>query len=100
MWKAYLYFKDGQLDIAEKLIRQAMSVDPTDGEQKAGQRVHSYELLADILEAKGDLENASFFRDVVKSVRIAEEGDELSRAGLVNRSIEYYHEAMGIFADA
>lgn len=100
MWKGYLLYKSGEYDEAEKAIRQAMSIDPTDGEQKAGQRVHSYSLLADVLEAKGDKENATFFRDVVNSVRIAEEGDLLSEAGLVSRSIDHYQNAMGVFADA
>lgn len=100
MWKAYLLYKDEQYDLAEKAIRQAMNVDPTDGEQEAGQRVHSYSLLADILEAKGDKESAAFFRDVVKSVRIAEQGDLFSKAGLVTRSIDFYQEAMAVFADA
>jgi len=100
IWKAYLLYKAGKIDDAEKVIRQAMNVDPTDGEQKAGQRVHSYNLLADILDAKGDKENATFFRKVVKSVRIAEKGDLISEAGLVTRSIDYYQEAMGVFADA
>jgi len=100
IWKAKLLYKEGSFDEAEKVIRQAMRVDPTDGEQKAGQRVYSYSLLADILEAKGDLEDATFFREVVDSVRIAERGDEFSKAGLITRSIDYYQDAMGVFADA
>lgn len=100
IWKAYLLNKAGDWDNAEKMVRQAMSIDPTDGEQEAGQRVYSYTLLADILSNKGMNKDAEFFNNVVASVRIAEEGDLLSKAGLTKRSIGHYEKAMGIFADA
>lgn len=100
IWKAVILQKAGMLDEAEATVRQAMKVDPTDGETKAGDRVRSYSVLADILAAKGKAEEAAFFNNVVKSVRIAEQGDELTHAGLVLRSLPVYEQAQSLFADA
>ena len=100
IWKAVILQKAGKLDDAESVIRQALKVDPTDGETKAGDRVRSYGVLADILAAKGKAEDATFFRNVVQSVRTAEEGDALTQAGLITRSLPVYEKAQGLFADA
>ncbi len=100
IWKAYILLQDNKLDEAETVVRQAMKVDPTDGEQKAGQRIYSYTLLAEILEKKGKTKDSKFFHDVVKSVQIAEQGDKFTKIGLVKRSIGYYQKAMALFADA
>jgi tetratricopeptide (TPR) repeat protein len=100
IWKAVILKNAGRLDEAETVVRQALKVDPTDGETKAGDRVRSYGVLADILAAKGKTEDATFFRNVVQSVRIAEQGDELTQAGLTLRSLAAYEKAQGLFADA
>lgn len=100
IWKAVVLKEAGRLDEAEAVIRQALKVDPTDGEQESGQRVKGYAVLGDILEAKGKAEDAKFFRNVVKAVRVAEEGDELSETGLISRSLKKYEEAEGLFVDA
>lgn len=100
IWKAALLLQDGQLDEAEAAVRQALKVDPTDGEQPEGDRVRAYAVLAEILTAKGQPEEAEFFAKVVRSVRIAEEGDALNEAGLTARSLQRYAEAETYFADA
>lgn len=100
IWKAETYRRAGDLDTAETVIRQALKVDPTDGEQPAGSRVYAYKVLADILKAKGNDQDGNFFYSVVKSVRLAEHGDELLDAGLVSMSLEAYEEAAVFFADA
>jgi len=100
IWKAYLLMKDGNLNEAEKVAREALRVDPTDGETKAGDRVRGYAILADILEAKGQKDDAAFFRKVVESVRIAEQGDALTAAGLITQSLEQYEKAQSLFANA
>jgi len=100
IWKAVILQKAGRLDEAETVIRQALKVDPTDGETKAGDRVRAYGVLADIMAAKGKADDAAFMRNVVKSVRIAEKGDDLTQAGLVLGSLPVYEEAQGLFADA
>ena len=81
-------------------MREAIKVDPTDGEEKAGDRVRAYAVLGDILEAKGKMEDAAFFHHVVQSVRIAEEGDQFMQAGLLKRSLPLYEKAQGLFANA
>jgi tetratricopeptide (TPR) repeat protein len=100
IWKASLLLKAGNLDEAEAVARQALKIDPTDGEQPDGDRVRGYAVLGDILAARGKTEDADFFRKVVKSVRIAEEGDAMNAVGLTARSLKLYAEAQTYFADA
>ena len=100
IWKAEALRRLGRLDAAEEVIRLALKVDPTDGESGQGDRVRAYAVLGDILEAKGKPDDAQFFRDVVKAVRIAEEGDDLADLGFRKRSLEKYAEAETHFADA
>ena len=100
IWKASALLKQGRLEEAEQSVRQAIKVDPTDGETRAGDRVRSYAVLADVLEARGKTNDAAFFRRVVESVRMAEKGDALKEAGLVQRSLPLYEKASELFADA
>jgi len=100
IWKAVLQQRAGELDAAETTIRTALKVDPTDGEQKAGDRVRAYAVLADILAAHGKSADAAFFSNVVQAVRIAEHGDKLTRAGLIRRSLAEYEKASMLFSDA
>ena len=100
IWKAVLLLKAGRLDEAETVARQALKVDPTDGEEPDGDRVRGYAVLADVLDAKGKKDDAEFFRKVVKSVRIAEEGDRMKESHLSARSLKLYAEAETYFADA
>jgi len=100
IWKAVLQLKSGQLEAAEKTIRDAIRVDPTDGETRPGDRVRAYAVLADVLEARGKQADAALYRNVVTSVRLAEKGDALTSAGLLRRSLAEYDKAAGLFADA
>jgi tetratricopeptide (TPR) repeat protein len=100
IWKAVLLKKEGKLDEAESVVRQALKIDPTDGEQPPGDRVRGYAVLAEILRAKGKLDDAAFFERVIQSVRLAEKGDKLTEAGLLRRSLKLYEQAAEQFADA
>ncbi|NQT94244.1 MAG: tetratricopeptide repeat protein [Lentisphaerae bacterium] len=100
IWKAVIQLRMKKYEQAEQTIRQALKVDPTDGETEAGKRVRAYEILADILDARGKKDDAEFFRDVVRSVRTAEEGDQFTQAGLIKRSLELYLRAEQDFVDA
>lgn len=100
IWKAVLLKKAGALEQAEATIRQALKIDPTDGEQKADDRGRAYAVLAEILKDRGKMDDAAFFDRVVASIRIAEKGDKLSEAGLLRRSLPLYEEASTNFADA
>jgi tetratricopeptide (TPR) repeat protein len=100
IWKAYLLKQQGKLDEAEAVARRAIKIDPTDGEEKAGDRGRAYVVLSDILKARGKQDDASFFERVITSVRIAEEGDAFTKAGLLRKSLTYYERAADSFADA
>jgi tetratricopeptide (TPR) repeat protein len=100
IWQAVILKADGKLDLAEKSVRQALKIDPTDGEQKAGDRGRAYMVLADTLAAKGKQDDAAFFKRVVEAVKIAETGDRMTKAGLLKRSLALYEQASGLFADA
>jgi tetratricopeptide (TPR) repeat protein len=100
IWKAHLLLKANRLEEAEATVRKALQVDPTDGEQKKGDRVRGYAVLAEILKAEGKAEDAAFFERVVKSVRIAEKGDTFTELGLLSRSRDLYGQAASEFADA
>jgi tetratricopeptide (TPR) repeat protein len=100
IWKADLLRQQGKLEEAEVTIRQALKVDPTDGEQEAGDRVRAYAVLAEILKDRGKEKDAAFFGQVVASVRTAEVGDEFTEAGLIQRSLSLYEEAAESFVDA
>ncbi|MEI6515333.1 MAG: hypothetical protein WCO77_05090, partial [bacterium] len=100
IWKAVLQLKAGHADEAEKTIRMAISVDPTDGETRPGDRVRSYAVLADVLEVQGKTADATLFRNVVASVRLAEKGDAMTEAGLLRRSVSVYEQASKLFAAA
>ncbi|NOY00732.1 MAG: tetratricopeptide repeat protein [Verrucomicrobia bacterium] len=100
IWKGSLLLKSGKLAEAETVIRKAISIDPSDGEQGKGDRMRVYGVLADILEAKGDKEGSKLFRGVLKAIRIAEDADDVYGAGLTSRGIKQYNEALTHFADA
>jgi tetratricopeptide (TPR) repeat protein len=100
IWKAEVLRRAGQLDAAEAAARAALQIDPTDGEQHAGDRVRAYSVLAAILEAGGKKSDAAFFSNVVASVRMAEEGDRFTEMGLLERSIPLYEQAEVLFGAA
>jgi tetratricopeptide (TPR) repeat protein len=100
IWKAHLLKQQGKLEEAEAAARKAIKIDPTDGEQKAGDRGRAYVVLAEILKARGRQDDAAFFERVVAAIRIAEEGDRYTNAGLLRKSLSYYEKAADSFADA
>jgi len=100
MWKASVLLKLRRLDEAEKAAREAIAIDPSDGEQRFGRRMRVYGILADILDARGDGKQAEVFRGAVRAIRIAERADELYAAGLLQRGIKMYKEALTHFSDA
>ena len=102
-WKAEALRRAGRLGEAEESARLALQIDPTDGESPAGERIRSYSILASILEEKGGEEaekEAATLRSVVAAVRLAEQGDELSEAGLVSLALDAYDRAAALFEDA
>jgi tetratricopeptide (TPR) repeat protein len=100
IWKATLQFRAGRLEEAEATARAAIAIDPSDGEQKHGRRMRVYAVLADIREARGDLAQADVLRGAIRAIRASEEADALYEAGLLDRAIGRYGEALTHFADA
>ena len=100
IWKAHLLREENQLEAAEQTIRQAISIDPSDGEEGRGDRMRAYAELADIRAARGDQKDADFYREVVKAIRMSEDADQYYQAGLLKRAIQLYEQGLAHFADA
>lgn len=99
IWLATWQLNKGDLDAAEKTVRRAIEIDPSDGEKGKGDRMRVYAVLADILEKKG---NADFkvFRGAVSAIRMAEDADDLAAAGLLGEAIQKYEKSLELFSDA
>lgn len=100
IWKAVALVRAGKAGEAEAAARQAISIDPSDGEQGAGHRMRAYAILADALEQRGGLESAQSYRGAIDAIRIAERADTLRIGGLHRRAITLYQEALTKFSDA
>jgi tetratricopeptide (TPR) repeat protein len=100
IWKAILQFDAGDLAGAEKTVRAAIAIDPSDGEQGKGDRMRAYAVLGDILEKKGDGEQAKIMRGAVSAIRLSEDADDWWTAGLLTRAVEMYEKSLLHFADA
>jgi tetratricopeptide (TPR) repeat protein len=100
IWKAILYTRGGRWLEAESLIRQAITIDPSDGEEGPNDRMRAYSVLAEVLEAKGAKAQAAIFRGAVEAIRISERTDELHSLGLYERAFAGYRQALAQFADA
>ena len=100
IWKAKLLLDSGKLEEAEKTARQAIAIDPTDGEEGPGRRLRAYAMLAEIREARGDHKEAAMLHEVLISVRNSDKADLTYEAGLVTRAMKMYEEALTHFADA
>ena len=100
IWMAIVLHRQGRSLEAESLIRQAIVIDPSDGEEGPSDRMRAYAVLAEILEAKGEKAPAAGFRNAVRAIRISERSDELHKLGLYERAFAGYREALGHFSDA
>lgn len=100
IWKAEWLRRKGDLEAAEKICRQAISIDPSDGEQGPGDRMRAYAVLAEIRAARGDTKEAEFFHGAVSAIRLAEQADRFAEAGLIKRAVQMYEESLTKFADA
>lgn len=100
IWKASVLEELGRLDEAEATIKQAIAIDPSDGEQGRGDRMRAYQVLRRIADAKGDAEQSKFLAHVDDAIRLAEDADRVYDAGMYKRGIEMYKRSLGFFADA
>jgi len=100
IWQARFHLDRGQLVKAEELIRRSIAIDPSDGEQGRNDRMRAYAILAEILRAKKDDKTATVYEGAIKAIRMAEQADRFSAAGLLSRGIKMYAESLTLFADA
>jgi tetratricopeptide (TPR) repeat protein len=57
-------------------------------------------VLSEILDKKGDAEQAKIMRGAVEAIRISEDADDWWNAGMLSRAVAMYEEALLHFADA
>jgi tetratricopeptide (TPR) repeat protein len=103
IWKAKVLLQGGRFEEAETAARQAIAIDPSDGEQGKGSRMIVYAVLADALEKQGGekrLADAAIYRQAVQAIRLAERADDYRAAGLHAKAIELYEESLRLFSDA
>lgn len=100
IWKAVLLQRANKLEEAEKIIRQAISIDPSDGEQGPGRRLRAYAVLAEIRAARGDEKEAEFLRGAVRAIRLSEKADRFYEAGLLKQAVKMYEDSLALFSDA
>lgn len=100
IWLAKFHLDRGNVAKGEELARQAIAIDPSDGEQGRGDRMRAYAVLAEILRKRGDAKTAATYEGAVKAIRLAERADQFHRAGMLSRGIRMYHESLTYFADA
>jgi tetratricopeptide (TPR) repeat protein len=100
IWKAELLRQHGRFQEAVTVCQQAIAIDPSDGEQPAGDRLRVYAVLGDAYAALGEQTKAETCRRVISAIRLAERADVCEKAGLLKRAIRDYKRALELFADA
>ena len=93
----------GHLEEAEKILRQAISIDPSDGDEGRGDRMRVYAELAEVRAARGDQKEADFYtrsRCCLGDPMLSEDADQFYSAGLLKRAVAMYEEGLNHFADA
>lgn len=100
IWKAHVLNSLGKHEQAAEVARKAITIDPSDGDQGKGDRMRVYAVLADALEGMGNKKEAGFYREVVTSIRMSEDADDLFSVGLTEQAAALYQKALTRFADA
>jgi tetratricopeptide (TPR) repeat protein len=100
VWKAKVLLDMGRHEEAEAVARQAIAIDPSDGEQGKGDRMRVYAVLSDILAKRGDAAQSQVYANAVRAIRLSEDADDFYAAGMSSRAIAMYQEALTIFEDA
>ncbi|HEY0683822.1 MAG TPA: tetratricopeptide repeat protein [Steroidobacter sp.] len=100
IWKARVLADAKRLKEAEEVIRRAIEIDPSDGEQPADDRLRAYAVLADIVAASGRDEEAATYRQALDAIRISERADQFHEVGLYDRAFAMYRDSLARFSDA
>ncbi|MBV8782939.1 MAG: hypothetical protein JOZ67_02005, partial [Gammaproteobacteria bacterium] len=86
IWRGVLLESAGHHAEAEKELRAAIAIDPSDGDEGKNDRMRAYAVLADALAAQGEAKSAAEYREVVAAIRISEQSDELHALGLYQQA--------------
>ena len=100
IWQARLELDAKKWDAAIATLQQAITIDPSDGEEGRGDRMRVYAFMALAQRGKGDLVKAKFFENVVRSIRLSETADRWFETGAYAHAIALYRQALGFFQDA
>jgi tetratricopeptide (TPR) repeat protein len=100
IWKAVVLWKEKKFDEAERICREAIAIDPSDGQEGKIDRMRAYGVLAVILEAKNEKDQAAKMQAIVDAIRLSEKADDYYQAWLFTRADQYYEQSLGIFSNA
>ena len=100
IWRARLELDAKKWDVAVATLQQAITIDPSDGEEGRGDRMRVYAFMAQAMRGKGDVGKAKVFEDVVKAIRLSETADRWFETGAYAHAIALYRKALGFFQDA
>lgn len=100
IWQAVILLEQKRFQEALNLCTRAVEIDPSDGEQGRGSRMRVYALIAKAHAGLGNTEKQTFFEQVVASIRMSEDADRFSRAGLHGQAIKMYRQGLNMFSDA
>lgn len=100
IWMGHQALNHGELEKAQEYVERAIALDPSDGEQGKDTRMEVYNVLSKIHEAKGELQKAAFFKEVMLAIRAGEVADDYLSLGLYDKAIQRYKSALAHFEDA
>jgi tetratricopeptide (TPR) repeat protein len=100
IWQARLLLEAGDIPRAGQTIREAITIDPSDGEQGKNTRMLAYKVLAEVLRKEGDEDAAKIFDGVIAAIRKSERADDYNRAGLHAIARKMYKDSLALFNDA
>lgn len=96
-WKADLLRKLGRLSEAESEAREAIRLDPSDCTAEGNRRFKAYQILGEILKAKGDTNGAARCQVICASGNASAKAKELTEVGLLPQAAAKYQEAIQLF---
>ena len=100
IWKAKLLAEQQDTEAALAVVKQAIAIDPSDGEQGPGDRLRAYAVYADILGTMGEPKMQKLYTQAVQAIRLSEQADQYRKAGLHADAIERYQRANERFSEA
>ena len=97
VWAAAVHYQQGEYEIAKSTVQKAIAIDPSDGEQGPGHRMRAYAILADVMAALNQPEEAEKFHNAVAAIRLSEQADRFRDLNMHAKALEMYQEAADQF---